>query len=1360
MAKDYGTGVSRVLDPSKTQFTNVIWQQNKPPLDSELSLISDISESLRRQVVSRGTPSGWLGNGTNDAKAYVTDPSWSNWFRFGQQATGEQAAIQWAVVNGWVVPVTGTQTGTPPGSPDDASTWNRVTLSPPPSNSGDSRVDFVFLEVWQALLPPNPSATNKPAASSIYKYGNVEGGMSYLPDTMVDPAIGFETTQRVQVQYRVRVVTGLVGLQSFPDGFDPANVKARGTSDTDTSFTFTNMRKELGDPGLWRAGNGTSNALGTVDGYSYAIPLAVVFRRNSVAWDGDPGQNLNGGFNRNPTAIDRTGWTTFMNEPVVAAVMTASQLTLSLDTATAIALPASPSTPVTIQVGDEIMTYSNITGTTVTLTARGQLGTKAEAHAVGEPVRVFSGRPDGLFSDQIVETDILDLRHVVSPGGFDYQSMLHSNLDKLLKGQLRANWKRSSSTQGAYLFYQDKVSASPAALGVSKLDAPDGLRQIWSDACIAQSLTLIARPPTAASASESIDTAWGFPFSGNTCDNSGGSVQSFKDNAVLTIPIAQFKNTVPGSDQDQVSFPTRPNTAADPWVTIRVAGSSADLDPDTDFSVVAPTGPDDDLIITLTTGSEIYGASLHITLHVLYGPGRGLSRRPSSVHSVAFLNSSAGTYLRQRGQVNNNIPVSVGWAPLWSKFRAAELNGMAPVTAEAYVDPGSKTLILSPFRQLDLPDNDTTFIAQKNDAVNGGAGVLPDSGDPLGMFSTGSDTVAKRNSFVVLPRTLIPGYGDVYAPIIHTDSGNLVEGINFGFHAPKGNLSSGVDQKNNFVAYNNTEDSKSFATFTTVDLTTAGTTNVAAPYNGLTPSIAGATPAGMRFFTDTSGRGRTGLELPKYMGPARIFAVYEAEDFAVNGSAYDSLTRVALGTGATNLLRQSIDGPTMWITLDSDGDSTFVLNSEAIDISKSPNAVSTFESGHYVLEMSTFGFDRGFFDLTQEARLVLPRLRSQGLDPAGADARLNSTGVSMVVPAPPVGSDSIAVNFSRVPYSGDAFGSQSNMLDMPQRVGPLTSGEAYQIGYLELDQANLTRPNQKVAEVLASASFITTLGTGRLAGDYDPSQPTVNLRNPGYQDASTYPPSSAVADRPLLEVGGVFTDVDTLLSLGTDYHGCVEHLPLGALHRSFDFRGESIYGQSGVASGVNPSPLQVLPPAPGVEATKVSGSPYSAPVYTATQASGGPDVLVHVDGESSNYANLTNYRTARGGSAFVASGPRAGGELAGVLGSVTTDTTFNSVLAGTAYLVRLAPTSLGATEVSAGSEIALIVATTATRKHPSKAVPIRLLCSTSGSGEGFSAADLFRVEGRPLAVDSVRVNINPSDIELVPATTLKPRIGG
>ena len=669
MAQNFGTGVSRVIDPAQSQFVQVIWQQGKPPLDSELNLLQQLSDDWRRTLSLRGMPSGWLGNGVNMGEAFLTNATWSNWFRFGQQRSGEKAAIQWAAVNGWLIPVTGTLTGTPPGSPNDADTWNRITLDPPPSNSGDSRIDFVFLEVWQARIPPNPSSDNKPSASGVWRYGNIEGGYSFLDDELQDPEIGFETTQRVQLQYRIRVVSGLVGLASYPDGFDPTLVKARGAATTDTSYTFENMRTELGDPGLWRAGDGTSNALGTVDGYTYAVPIAAVFRRNTVAWDGDPGQNLNGSFNRNPTAVDRTGYATFATTPTLSADLSDAALSLSLSSVSNIPLPLTPASPVTIQIDDEIIQYSVITGTTMTLTARGALGTKPETHLAGATIRVLSGRPDGLFADQIAKTDVLDLRHAVNPNGFDYETLLHSNLNNLLRGQLRANWKRSGAgPQGAFVFYQDKISNSTAALGVTKLDGPDNIRQVFSDAAVQEQATLYLDPPVGQSASEDLTVSWGLTLSA-TADNTGGAAGSFNPTDVITIPVAQFKTGLPGSDADQVRFLGSDELA--PSVILRIDGNPQLLTEGLHYSVTPAPGPNDDLQITLEAAfPATVTRRLEATVNVLYGPGRGMSRRPDSIHSIAYLSGGSDIMTQLSGVPSDNTPLRVAWAPLWARLHA------------------------------------------------------------------------------------------------------------------------------------------------------------------------------------------------------------------------------------------------------------------------------------------------------------------------------------------------------------------------------------------------------------------------------------------------------------------------------------------------------------------------------------------------------------------------------------------------------------------------------------------------------------------------------------------------------------------
>src|SRR5690606_19643184 len=123
----------------------------------------------------------------------------------------------------------------------------------------------------------------------------------------------------------------------------------------------------------------------------------------------------------------------------------------------------------------------------------------------------------------------------------------------------------------------------------------------------------------------------------------------------------------------------------------------------------------------------------------------------------------------------------------------------------------------------------------------------------------------------------------------------------------------------------------------------------------------------------------------------------------------------------TNLLRQNFDGPVFWIEIDEDGDSTMILNAEAIDFARA--GLASFESGHYVIEASIFGFDRDAFDVSKPCRIVLPRSRPDAQN-VNVNNKLVTGEVSLVIPAPPQGADSIVVNYSKTPYQGDAWYSQ------------------------------------------------------------------------------------------------------------------------------------------------------------------------------------------------------------------------------------------------------------------------------------------------------------------------------------------------
>lgn len=576
MPESFGPGVSRTLSARDRQFQTVIWQRGKPPLDSELNLMSQVDVEALREAVRSQVHSGFLLDPTRAVGDYVTDVQFSNQFRIGLPAADEVSPVVTAVVNGWVIPVAGT---------DTAGVANLVRLNPPPAS--DSRIDLVFLEAWLARVAPNPSTVNKPSASTIWRYGNVEYGGTNVVDDLQDPAVGFETTERVQVQYRLRVygsgaASGAsVALDAYPDGLGDPNILGQGTAVNPVAgFPFVNMREALGDPGLWRAGNGDPNgSIGTVDGYTYAVPVCAVFRRNSAGYSTvEPSgtANQNGGFDRNATAstfTDPRDGARVLSVPTLSAAATVSATTFTLadlsgsgfDTLTAAQFAAG----VYARIGSEIVgPISAVGANSITVSGRGRGGTMAVPHSSGEEFTFFNSRPDGLFADQVSEGDLLDLRHGVAFGDWDYTRILVHNLSNLVLNNLRTSYKQSATgeTQGVQVIDVGYLAATgtipPSA---QQVDGPDGIRTVFSDAATPQAdVTVACKTVTASGLDTALDTGvdWDpaagffpagfFPDSGYAngtvlflniggTNGSGGARASFHDGADAVRFVAPFE---------------------------------------------------------------------------------------------------------------------------------------------------------------------------------------------------------------------------------------------------------------------------------------------------------------------------------------------------------------------------------------------------------------------------------------------------------------------------------------------------------------------------------------------------------------------------------------------------------------------------------------------------------------------------------------------------------------------------------------------------------------------------------------------------------------------------------------------------
>ncbi len=269
MADNYGPTQPVVYDPKDHSWGSVVFGKGIPVKSADWNLVSQLAQEKSTQA--QLLPSGWLQVGdaafvtdTVDAEQHAVDGQiitslsyTSDTFKLISKG-GLRASVA-----GMSLDIRGTN------SLDD----NNVIIMESSASVSSGRLDFVFLEVWRELVT---------SAGVVYRYGNVDAG------TLTND---LDTAYRVQIRYRIRTKVGATPsslvLASNPDGFSN-DVKAEGAL-PDGSYTLYNFLNQAdnGDPGLWRAGDGSDaakEALGTVDGYSYAIPMLAVYRRGNSSF--------------------------------------------------------------------------------------------------------------------------------------------------------------------------------------------------------------------------------------------------------------------------------------------------------------------------------------------------------------------------------------------------------------------------------------------------------------------------------------------------------------------------------------------------------------------------------------------------------------------------------------------------------------------------------------------------------------------------------------------------------------------------------------------------------------------------------------------------------------------------------------------------------------------------------------------------------------------------------------------------------------------------------------------------------------------------------------------------------------------
>jgi hypothetical protein len=505
--------VSRSLKVGDRAFQTIVTQSGKAVLDSEYQLIQDADQHAKSILNRHQAPSGWLRGqtrhdgyddyGTETAPAINDDSG-------GVHIDGT------TLVNAFVLPRLVAQVAGMPIVVEYTNTrdagYNLITLEEATVYDGGSpatfkRTDFVFLEVWKALVAPSvaskgsvtvvdfstivaldtitidghaltavagapaadqfqigasndatatniaaainlstnwwfvnnsvkakafgsvvmiyaiipgvagdaillalsnpgpitvsgPNLTggadrpNKPNQTQVYRHGNVlSPSQVWLDDDLIDPAVNRETTQRVQIQYRIRSTGPAEALnyKTNPDGFSTTTggppvqsiLAWGGIGSNVTDYPFVRADRtsatlnssavayDVEDPGLWIAGDGTQTAaqdLNSVDGFVYAIPICFVHRHN------DASSPLAGLLGFGPD--DNTNGAPLHDHGGYAGVLGAIPATLS-------------------------------------------------------------DRPDGAFADVINQNNLLDLRrHIIFPG-IDTSAELQFQIQSLLDGSLR-----------------------------------------------------------------------------------------------------------------------------------------------------------------------------------------------------------------------------------------------------------------------------------------------------------------------------------------------------------------------------------------------------------------------------------------------------------------------------------------------------------------------------------------------------------------------------------------------------------------------------------------------------------------------------------------------------------------------------------------------------------------------------------------------------------------------------------------------------------------------------------------------------------------------------------------------------------
>lgn len=231
-------------------------------LEDEANEMQWIQNELRADTVRKQYYSGIFSKLDNDihmSTEYLSGADTLNSFMVDKLV---------ANVNGYFINVFGND------GLDRNKVLNFIQLPEPPAEG--NYYDFVYLEAWFKEIKVN---------DSIWYNGNINNANGDIANDLFDKRINGETCRRVQLQWTIRSARIQSKDKLFDDSILAGDVPAFGAYHFPSKYGFwnadatLNSKFESDDKGLWIAGAGADD-LGTIDGYTYAIPLFKVIRRN------------------------------------------------------------------------------------------------------------------------------------------------------------------------------------------------------------------------------------------------------------------------------------------------------------------------------------------------------------------------------------------------------------------------------------------------------------------------------------------------------------------------------------------------------------------------------------------------------------------------------------------------------------------------------------------------------------------------------------------------------------------------------------------------------------------------------------------------------------------------------------------------------------------------------------------------------------------------------------------------------------------------------------------------------------------------------------------------------------------------